>query len=518
MNLLKQNMVLAFLLTLMPSAVLADQVTISSPDGVTSIAGELMSFDDETYVLSTSIGELRLSRAWTVCTGQACPDVAKELELAISTNEIDASGLLRDLIDGFVGTRNLSGTSTSDGGDTGVHIDLKDKSTEDNAGSVDVSIQPFDAGFTQLSDGTIDMYLSTSRVPDAIAEQKVAAGQVDLRDGERERVIALDALVPVVHPDNPIRSVSLDALAQIAAGRIKNWSELGGPDAAIRMVLPAAGSHLDQAFSELVLEPNRVRLRSNVERSESETQAAADVAADLAAITVTSLSGRGSAEVLPIRQSCGPLAYASDFAIKAEEYPLSLRVYAYTAEDSQTPFKADFLDYMSSPDGQSLIEATGYVGQKIVTQPVSLQGTRMASALLSADTTETLALLKNFARDLGAADRLSTTFRFSSASSDLDTKSQADVERMVSYLNNADVRNRDILVIGFSDDVGRFDLNERLAMLRATSVRDALVAAPGGTELAERITISAYGPLAPVGCNDSSKGRESNRRVEIWIR
>lgn len=518
MNRLQQKLAVASCLAAAPFALFADQVKLSSQDGKTSIVGDLLSFDDETYLLDTSIGQLRLSRAATICEGEACPITATGLELAVATNDADTSELLQGLVDGFASTKSFTGSSTFEVSDSSIQIELQDNATSESAGNVSIALQPTEAGFTQLSERTIDLYLSTSPVPTAIVDQNIAAGQADLRNEDRERVVALDAVVPIVHPSNPVRSISLEDLSQIAAGRIKNWSELGGNDAQIRMLLPAEGSHLDSVFAELILQPNRVRLRRNAERSESESQAASGVLADPNAITITSLSGRGAAEVLPIRQTCGPLAYASDFAVKAEEYPLSQRVYAYTATDNQIPLNAEFLDYMSSSNAQTLIEASGYVGQKIVTQPISLQGTRMTSALLSAKTSDTMVLLQGFAKDLATADRLSTTFRFTTASSDLDTKSLSDVERMVAYLNSDEVRNRDILVIGFSDDVGRFDLNERLALLRATSVRDALAAVPGGASLSERIAISAYGPLAPVGCNDTATGRESNRRVEIWLR
>ncbi|WP_439508107.1 OmpA family protein, partial [Yoonia sp.] len=212
------------------------------------------------------------------------------------------------------------------------------------------------------------------------------------------------------------------------------------------------------------------------------------------------------------------LAYATDFAIKAEEYPLSRRVFAYAGDAVMSGTQAAFIDFMTSPAAQPMIEAVGYVDQSVVAQPISLQGTRMTSAILSASTGATLAAVQTLSRDLATADRLSTTFRFASGSANLDNKAREDVQRMVDFLNSPAARNREILIIGFTDDVGRFDLNERLALLRAGSVRNALVTALGGDVLAGRTSVASYGPLAPVGCNDTADGRESNRRVEIWLR
>lgn len=518
MNHFRQKLTLAACLTVAPLALTAQEVTISSKDNAVQITGTLLTFDDEIYVLDTDIGQLRLSRTATNCEGDACPSDTTNLELAVAVSEPRTASLLQAMVNGFASSRDLTGLSVPDANGIVARIDLQNMQSNTNAGKVDVGLRPVDESFAQLVSNQVDLALTKTPVPASVADDVVANGGADLRDLERERVIALDALVPIVHPDNPVRSVSLEELALIASGRIRNWSELGGDNAPIRMLLPAEGSSLDGSFSELVLDPLRVRLRRSAERAESESQAASIVAQDETAITITTLSETGQGDVLPIRQTCGPLAYATDFAIKAEEYPLSRRVFAYSGDGVQSSTGADFVDFMTSADAQPLIKGVGYVDQTVVAQPISLQGTRMTSAILSANNPATLGLVQSFSSDLATADRLSTTFRFTSGSAQLDTKSVVDVQRMVDFLNGSEARNRDILIIGFTDDVGRFDLNERLALLRASSVRDALVGAVGGDVLAGRMQVSSYGPLAPVGCNETADGRESNRRVEIWLR
>src|SRR5215470_16860991 len=46
----------------------------------------------------------------------------------------------------------------------------------------------------------------------------------------REYKVALDGLSVYVNADNPINELSLDQLAQIFTGKVKNWKELGGKD------------------------------------------------------------------------------------------------------------------------------------------------------------------------------------------------------------------------------------------------------------------------------------------------
>ncbi|WP_245749331.1 substrate-binding domain-containing protein [Jannaschia pohangensis] len=502
------------MLTIIPQVVPADVVTVSSKDNAVSITGELLSFDDDTVTLSTEIGELRLDRASINCEGAACPRAVTGFSMQVAVTDPTLTPLLQFMMDDFARSKGLVAVSVpdSEGGLDRIEILAEEGSALD--------VMPYGPadGFAALIEGRVDLALTSNAVPAAMADGYAASGKTDLRDPRRERVIALDAIVPVVHPSNTIRSLTIEEIALIAAGRIANWAELGGDDAPIRMILPAEGSALDITLSELVLEPNRIRLRRSAERSADGQAALAAVKEDPNAITITGMSETAGTNAVPIRQVCGPLAHATDFTVKAEEYPLSHRILGYTGADAYQGNEGEFLSYMVSPEAQGLITKAGLVDQTIVAKPVGEQGTRMTSAILTAGNGTGLGLVQDFTRDLATADRLSTTFRFTSGSVRLDTKSLDDVERMVDFLISPEARLREILIIGFTDDVGRFDLNTRLALQRATNVRDALLSATGGDTLAGRVQVSSYGPLAPVGCNETAEGRDSNRRVEIWLR
>jgi len=51
--------------------------------------------------------------------------------------------------------------------------------------------------------------------------------------------VAWDALVVVVHRDNPIESISLPQLRDLYQGKITNWSELGGTDKPVELLIRA---------------------------------------------------------------------------------------------------------------------------------------------------------------------------------------------------------------------------------------------------------------------------------------
>ena len=66
-------------------------------------------------------------------------------------------------------------------------------------------------------------------------------------------VIARDALAVIVHPANPIASLTLTDVQHIFLGKITNWREVGGVDAPIILVTREAGSGTFGAFEELLL-------------------------------------------------------------------------------------------------------------------------------------------------------------------------------------------------------------------------------------------------------------------------
>lgn len=49
--------------------------------------------------------------------------------------------------------------------------------------------------------------------------------------------VAMDALVFIVHPENPLNSISLDQSMAVFLGEVANWQSLGGPDLPLRLYL-----------------------------------------------------------------------------------------------------------------------------------------------------------------------------------------------------------------------------------------------------------------------------------------
>lgn len=71
--------------------------------------------------------------------------------------------------------------------------------------------------------------------------------------GLQATTIATDGLAVIVHETVPIDDISIEDLAAVFVGEIRNWSELGGPDQEIVVVNRDQASGTFGAFRELVL-------------------------------------------------------------------------------------------------------------------------------------------------------------------------------------------------------------------------------------------------------------------------
>lgn len=63
-----------------------------------------------------------------------------------------------------------------------------------------------------------------------------------------------DEIVPIVHKNNPVRSLNWQQLRAIHTGDIKNWKEVGGPDWPITVVTSHEGSATRSFFNATVMD------------------------------------------------------------------------------------------------------------------------------------------------------------------------------------------------------------------------------------------------------------------------
>ncbi len=71
--------------------------------------------------------------------------------------------------------------------------------------------------------------------------------------GVEATLIGKDAIAVIVHKDNPVNGLTAGQLRDIFTGRIKNWSEVGGPDLVITPLIVKKGSATRKVFAKAIL-------------------------------------------------------------------------------------------------------------------------------------------------------------------------------------------------------------------------------------------------------------------------
>lgn len=507
----------ALLLFTATSQAVSQDVTLSSPDGSIEITGNLLGFDGEFYRVDTQFGELTVDGSGVRCEGPGCPSLSDFIaEVTLAGSSTMAEVLLPALIEGFA-LRNGFQTQRREFDPRHFEYALLDATGKTVARFVFL-VSNTDEGFADLLTDEADIVMALREIRDAERILAEEAGMGDLTRATRSRVIALDAMVPVVSPRNPVRRISLPQLADVFAGNITNWQALGGPDAPISLHLPVRGSGLSQAVEDKLLTPAGSELAQTVRRHDRGSTLVRTVATDPFAIGIASFAETGTARMLTLTGPCGFSLNASRRSIKTEDYPLTAPMFLYLPARRLPSAAREFLTYVRGPAAQIVIRRAGFVDQSPEQIPIAVQGERLANAIRVAGEDVPLEELKRMVDVMDGRQRLTISFRFEAGSSRLDAQSRSNVTLLARELEVGVYDARQLVFAGFSDGDGPAGPNREIARKRAEAVRQAVVEAAETANLNRvRMETEAFGEALPMACDNSAWGRQVNRRVEIWV-
>lgn len=499
---------------------LAQDVTLISRDGEVELSGTLMGFDGEFYRLRTDYGELTVDGSGVSCAGPGCPNLEDFVaEIALSGSATMGAVLMPALIDAFARQNGYTVTRESRE-ETRFELVLTRRETGKLAARFLFRATNTDEGFADLLADEADIVMALREIRAEERSLARSAGMGDLTGLNRSRVLALDAVVAVVAPANPIKALSPRDLARVLAGEIDNWQALGGPDAPIALHLPAAGSGLSQAMEDQILTPARAALaEEGVTRHALPRQIADAVARDDLSLGLTSYAERAALQVLTLAGGCGFALDASRQTIKTEDYPLTAPLFLYFPARRLPLIARQFLAFTRGAAAQNVIRRAGFVDQAPEEIPVELQGNRFVNAIFVAGGEIALEELQRMTTTLAPMARLTTSFRFEPGSIRLDAQSRSNVQQLARALEQGSYDARQLRFVGFSDGEGAAKANREIALRRAEAVKRAVVAAAVTANL-ERVDllVDAFGEAMPMACDETAWGRSVNRRVEVWVR
>lgn len=322
----------------------------------------------------------------------------------------------------------------------------------------------------------------------------------------------VQGIAVVVHPDNPVTTLSISQVADIFSGKIKTWSELkDGGDGDISVILPGTRPVLTSQFREMVMDPYDEKLL--VSESTSGDDHLKQIEENPYAIAFC-LPGemKGKLKSIRIKSASDALPLSpSSINLKTLDYPL-LRFISVKAHQSTDTFMKEFISYCQSDAGQNAVnKSTGYIAagaSPLIETPD--EDNHRRTLLSNPDVPET------YKEAIAKADRKNSpsNFRFIPGTSkfELTDHSQASLDALARYLRSSPDQYKNVILIGFADSYGDAEANRIYSGKRADSIAEKLTE-KGITNI---VTLG-IGEEMPVADNDKEEGRAANRRVEVWL-
>lgn len=204
------------------------------------------------------------------------------------------------------------------------------------------------AGIEAVANGSADIGNSSRNLKD---EEK-AKGVV-------ENIVAIDGIAVVVDPTNTVEDLTKEQLADIYAGNVTNWSEVGGTNSPIVVVGREAGSGTRGAFEEILKLEEQCKYSNELD---STGAVMAKVASTPGAIGYVSLDVLDDTVKALKLEGVEPTAET----IKAGDYFLSRPFVMATKGEiaEQSPLIQELFNFIYSDEGTQIVEAVGLIPTK----------------------------------------------------------------------------------------------------------------------------------------------------------
>ena len=205
-------------------------------------------------------------------------------------------------------------------------------------------------GIKALLDGLANIAMSSRDIKGSEKELAAKKGINPVRTA-----VAVDALVPVVNPKNPINELSLDQLKDIYTGKITNWKELGGADANIVVVSRDTSSGTYETWEEMVMKKAKVMPKALLQASNGAVE-------QVVAKNPNAIGYVGLGYLAPSIKGLhiGKVAASAETAL-SKEWPLSRELYVFTNGEPAGAYGA-LIKYILDPaKGQKALKEVGFV-------------------------------------------------------------------------------------------------------------------------------------------------------------
>jgi len=219
---------------------------------------------------------------------------------------------------------------------------------------VDVTVSESGSGngAKSLINGTCDI----ANMSRAMKDNEIAAAK-SKGVNPVEHVVALDGIAIIVHPGNRVAALSRSQIRDIYAGKVTNWSKVGGPNAPIVMIQRESNSGTQDSFKHLVM--GKVYPISK----RAETQASNGAVKSRVASTPTAIGFVGLGYVdSSVKALAVDGVEPTVETVKSAKYPVARPLFMYTNGQPTGDVKA-FIDLPKTEDGKKMISEIGFVNK-----------------------------------------------------------------------------------------------------------------------------------------------------------
>jgi len=251
---------------------------------------------------------------------------------------------------------------TIKGSDTMVHLmsTLAEAFMKKNAGlEVSVTGGGSGTGIAAIINGTTDICASSRDMQKKEKDDAISKGKNPV-----EKTVAYDGIAVIVHPDNPVKELTMDQIKKIYTGVTKSWKEIGGPDQPITILSRESSSGTYVFFQEHVL--NKENYAPQVKLMPATSSIVQTVTEDKWSIGYVGLgyTKDTKVKVIPVKKDDNaPAVMPSHTTVLDKTYSIARPLYLIFNGEPVETMKI-FLDYTMSAEGQKIVDETGYVTLK----------------------------------------------------------------------------------------------------------------------------------------------------------
>ncbi len=172
-----------------------------------------------------------------------------------------------------------------------------------------------------------------------------------------EVACAKDGITIYLHPSNKVKELTVEQLGKIFRGEIKNWNEVGGADAQIKLYGRENSSGTYVFFQENVVMGDYA---ANCQTLPGTAAVVNAVKKDVNAIGYGGAAYAEGIEICKVKKDANSPAYeASAETIAKNQYPITRYLFMYLRNRPTGEMKK-YIDWILSPEGQKLVVEMGY--------------------------------------------------------------------------------------------------------------------------------------------------------------